>query len=187
MMDYMINNLQVRCRNQRATQSNCIQSLINDRTSCSSKRQGSVERLHRTLLGQIRVVKAQAAQKCQQSTVCYVRHAAWTVNRCVVHSAATQASNAAGEDTTNAQIAIQRNTTLPSDLRTQMHLVRKSFRDRRELRRNRTRRIQGKGRTSTTTRLQARPTSFKLQSKRDEPRKKQNNKQMFQTASRNQR
>ena len=62
-------------------------------TACGgSNSQGSVERLHRTLLGQIRVVKAQvesnygmtmSTKHCLLPWV--VRHAAWTVYRYVIH------------------------------------------------------------------------------------------------------
>ena len=61
--------------------------------SYSSNSQGSVERLHRTLLGQVRVVKAQVESNYSMtmSTKHFllpwiVRHAAWTVNRYVIHS-----------------------------------------------------------------------------------------------------
>ena len=61
--------------------------------SYSSNSQGSVERLHRTLLGQVRVVKAQVESNYSMTMStkhCLrpwkVRRAAWTVNRYVIHS-----------------------------------------------------------------------------------------------------
>ena len=61
--------------------------------SYSSNSQGSVERLHRTLLGQVRVVKAQVESNYSMTMSTkhcllpwIVRHAAWTVNRYVIHS-----------------------------------------------------------------------------------------------------
>ena len=59
----------------------------------SSNSQGSFERLHRTLLGQVRVVKAQVESNYSMTMFTkqcllpwIVRHAACTVNRYVIHS-----------------------------------------------------------------------------------------------------
>ena len=112
MMDYMINNLQafifergrthgiLQSDNEdtlnallQATASKVGSMTVRHSPSYSSNSQGSVERLHRTLLGQIRVVKAQvesnysmtmSTKHCLLSWI--VRHAAWTVNRYVIHS-----------------------------------------------------------------------------------------------------
>ena len=112
MMDYMVNNLQAfifECgRTQGVLQSDCEDTLnalltataakvgsmtVRHAPSYSSSSQGSVERLHRTLLGQARVVKAQvesnysmtmSTKHCLPPWI--VRHAAWTVNRYVIHS-----------------------------------------------------------------------------------------------------
>ena len=112
MMDYMINNLQAfifNCgRTQgilqsdnedtlnallKATASKVGSMTVPHSPSYSSNSQGSVERLHRTLLGQIRVVKAQVESNYSISMSTkhcllpwIVRHAAWTVNRYVIHS-----------------------------------------------------------------------------------------------------
>ena len=112
MMDYMVNSLQafiLECgRTQGILQSDNEDTLnallkataakvgsmtVRHSPSYSSNSQGSVERLHRTLLGQIRVVKAQVesnysitmpTKHCLLPWI--VRHAAWTVNRYVIHS-----------------------------------------------------------------------------------------------------
>ena len=112
MMDYMINNLQAfifECgRTQgilqsdnedtlnalgKATASKVGSMTVRHSPSYSGNSQGSVERLHRTLLGQIRVVKAQVESNYSISMSTkhcllpwIVRHAAWTVNRYVIHS-----------------------------------------------------------------------------------------------------
>ena len=112
MMDYMINNLQAfifECgRTQgilqsdnedtlnallKATASKVGSMTVRHSPSYSSNSQGSVERLHRTLLGQIRVVKAQVESNYSMTMSTkhcllpwIVRHAAWTVNRYVIHS-----------------------------------------------------------------------------------------------------
>ena len=112
MMDYMINNLQAfifeRGRTQGILQSDNEDTLnallkataakvgtmsVRHSPSYSSNSQGSVERLHRTLLGQIRVVKAQVESNYSMTMSTkhcllpwIVRHAAWTVNRYVIHS-----------------------------------------------------------------------------------------------------
>ena len=112
MMDYMVNNLQAfifECgRTQGILQSDnedTLNALLNATAakvgtmsvrhspSYSSNSQGSVERLHRTLLGQIRVVKAQVESNYSMTMSTkhcllpwIVRHAAWTVNRYVIHS-----------------------------------------------------------------------------------------------------
>ena len=81
-MDYMVNNLQafifVCGRTQgllqsdnedtpdallKATAAKVGPMTVRHAPSCSSNSQGSVERLHRTLLGQTRVVKAQVESK----------------------------------------------------------------------------------------------------------------------------
>ena len=61
--------------------------------SYSSNSQGSVERLHRTLLRRVRVVKAQVESNYSMTMSTkhcllpwIVRHAAWTVNRYVIRS-----------------------------------------------------------------------------------------------------
>ena len=112
MMDYMVNNLQAfifECgRTQGILQSDNEDTLnallkataakvgpmtVGRAPSYSSSSQGSVERLHRTLLGQVRVVKApvesnysmtMSTKHCLLPWI--VRHAAWTVNRYVIHS-----------------------------------------------------------------------------------------------------
>ena len=130
MMDYMINNLQafifecgrthgiLQSDNEdtlnallQATASKVRSMTVRHSPSYSSNSQGSVERLHRTLLGQIRVVKAQVESNYSMTMSTkhclvpwIVRHAAWTVNRYVTQTA-TQASNAAGEETTSEQSA----------------------------------------------------------------------------------
>ena len=58
----------------------------------SSNSQGSVERLHRTLLGHIRTFKTQVERNykitlnVKHPLLWIIRHAAWTINRYVVHS-----------------------------------------------------------------------------------------------------
>ena len=112
MMNYMINHLQAfifECgRTQGILQSDNEDTLnallqataakvgsmtVRHSPSYSSNSQGSVERLHRTLLGQIRVVKAQVESNYSMTMSTkhcllpwIVRHAAWTVNRYVIHS-----------------------------------------------------------------------------------------------------
>ena len=112
MMDYMINNLQafifecgrthgiLQSDNEdtlnallQATASKVGSMTARHSPSYSSNSQGSVERLHRTLLGQIRVVKAQVESNYSMTMSTkhcllpwIVRHAAWTVNRYVIHS-----------------------------------------------------------------------------------------------------
>ena len=112
MMDYMINNLQafifecgrthgiLQSDNEdtlnallQATASKVGSMTVRHSPSYSSNSQGSVERLHRTLLGQIRVVKAQVESNYSMTMSTkhcllpwIVRHAAWTVNRYVIHS-----------------------------------------------------------------------------------------------------
>ena len=112
MMDYMVNNLQAfifECgRTQGILQSDNEDTLnallkataakvgtmsVRHSPSYSSNSQGSVERLYRTLLGQIRVVKAQVESNYSMTMSTkhcllpwIVRHAAWTVNRYVIHS-----------------------------------------------------------------------------------------------------
>ena len=112
MMDYMVNNLQAfifECgRTQGILQSDNEDTLnallkataakvgtmsVRHSPSYSSNNQGSVERLHRTLLGQIRVVKAQVESNYSMTMSTkhcllpwIVRHAAWTGNRYVIHS-----------------------------------------------------------------------------------------------------
>ena len=97
---------------RKATAAKVGSMTVRHAPSYSSNSQGSVGRLHRTLLGQVRVVKAQvesnysmtmSTKHCLLPWV--VRHAAWTVNRYVIHSDATQALNAAGEETTSEQSA----------------------------------------------------------------------------------
>ena len=112
MTDYMVNNLQAfifeRGRTQGVLQSDNEDTLnallkataakvgsmtVRHSPSYSSNSQGSIERLHRTLLGQIRVVKAQVESNYSMTMSTkhcllpwIVRHAAWTVNRYVIHS-----------------------------------------------------------------------------------------------------
>ena len=112
MMDYMVNNLHAfifECgRTQGILQSDNEDTLnallkataakvgsmtVRHSPSYSSNSQGSVERLHRTLLGHIRVVKAQVESNCSMTMSTkrcllpwIVRHAAWTANRYVIHS-----------------------------------------------------------------------------------------------------
>ena len=112
MMDYMVNNIQAfifECgRTQgilqsdnedtlnallKATASKVGSMTVRHSPSYSSNSQGSVERLHRTLLGQIRVVKAQVESNYSMTMSTkhcllpwIVRHAARTVNRYVIHS-----------------------------------------------------------------------------------------------------
>ena len=112
MMDYMVNNLQAfifECgRTQGILQSDNEDTLnallkataakvgsmtVRHSPSYSSNSQGSVERLHRTLLGQIRVVKAQVESNYSMTMSTkhcllpwIVRHAAWAVNRYVIDS-----------------------------------------------------------------------------------------------------
>ena len=111
MMDYMVNNLQAfifeRGRTQGILQSDNEDTLnallkataakvgsmtVRHAPSYSSNSQGSVVRLHSKLLGQVRVVKAQVESNYSitMSTKHYlqpwiVRHAAWAVNRYVIH------------------------------------------------------------------------------------------------------
>ena len=106
MMDYMVNNLQAfifECGRRGILQSDNEDTLnallkstaakvgtmsVRHSPSYSSNSQGSVERLHRTLLGQIGVAKAQVASNysmIMSTKHCLllpwiVRHAAWTVN-----------------------------------------------------------------------------------------------------------
>ena len=77
----------------QATASKVGSMTVRHSPSYSSNSQGSVERLHRTLLGQIRVVKAQVESNYSMTMSTkhcllpwIVRHAAWTVNRYVIHS-----------------------------------------------------------------------------------------------------
>ena len=132
MMDYMINDLQAfifECGRThgilqsdkedtlnallKATASKVGSMTVRHSPSYSSNSQGSVERLHRTLLGQIRVVKAQVESNYSMTMSTkhcllpwIVRHAAWTEKIATSFSqTATQALNAAGEETTSEQSA----------------------------------------------------------------------------------
>ena len=112
MMDYMVNNLQafifecgrtqgtLQIENEdtlnallKATAGKVGSMTLRHAPSYSSNRQGSVDRLHGTLLGQVRVVKAQVESNYSMTMSTkhcllpwIVRHAAWTVNRYVIHS-----------------------------------------------------------------------------------------------------
>ena len=112
MTDYMINNLQafiLECgRTNGILQSNNEDTLntllkataaklgsvtVRHSPAYSSNSRGSVERLHRTLLGQIRTFKAQVERNygitlnVKHSLLPWtIRHVAWTINRYVVHS-----------------------------------------------------------------------------------------------------
>ena len=111
MMEYMVNNLQAfifECRRTQGILQSGNEDTLNallqttaakigsmtvrHAPSYSSNSQGSVERLHRTLLGQVRVVKAQVESNYSMTMSTkhcllpwIVRHAAWTVNRYVIH------------------------------------------------------------------------------------------------------
>ena len=142
MMDYMINNLQAfifeRGRTQgilhsdnedtlnallKATASKVGSMTVRHSPSYSSNSQGSVARLHKTLLGQIRVVKAQVESNYSM----------------------TMSTSTTTQETSKSR---------PTDA--EMHLARKSFRNRRKLRRNGIRRTKGTNSTETTTGLQIR-------------------------------
>ena len=107
MMDYMINNLQafifecgrthgiLQSDNEdtlnallKATASKVGSMTVRHSPSYSSNSQGSVERLHRTLLGKAQVERnystTMSTKHCLLPWI--VRHAAWTVNRYVIHS-----------------------------------------------------------------------------------------------------
>ena len=194
MMDYMINNLQafiVECgRTQgilqsdnedtlnallKATASKVGSMTVRHSPSYSSNSQGSVERLHRTLLGQIRVVKAQVESNYSMtmSTKHYLLpwiagYAAWTANRYVIHSDGyTSFERRWGRNYERAVCEFCETLCLPSTTTqetsksrptdAEMHLARKSFRNRRKLRRNGIRRTKSTNSTETTTGLQIRP------------------------------
>ena len=112
MMDYMVNNLQAfifECgRTQgilqsdnedtpnallKATAAKVGPMTVRHAPPYSSNSQGSVERLHRPLLGRVRVVKTQVESNYSMTMSTkhcllpwIVLHAAWTVNRYVIHS-----------------------------------------------------------------------------------------------------
>ena len=194
MMDYMINNLQAfifECgRTQGILQSDNEDTLnallkataakvgsmtVRHAPSYSSNSQGSVERLHRTLLGQVRVIKAQvesnysmtmSTKRCLLPWI--VRHAAWTANRYVIHSDGyTSFERRWGRSykqsvcefdetliTLSSTATQETSKSRPTDA--EMHLARKSFQNRRKLRRNGNRRTKGTNSTETTARLQIR-------------------------------
>ena len=186
MMDYMGNNLQAfifECgRTQGILQSDNEDTLnallkataakvgsmtVRHAPSYSSNSQGSVERLHRTLLGQVRVVKAQVESNYSDvhkalsttlgSTTCSMDGKIATSST----QTATQALNAAGEETTSGQSAnlarhyftFHRNTR---NFQKQTSSGSEKFRNRRKLRRNGIRRTKGTNSTETTTGLQIR-------------------------------
>ena len=192
MMDYMVNNLQAfvfECgRTQGILQSDNEDTLhaflqataaevgsmtVRHAPSYSSNSQGSVERLHRTLLGQARVVKAQVESNYSMTMSTkhcllpwMVRHAAWTVNRYVIHSNGyTSFERRWGRNYERAICKFSETTTLPSTTTqetskgrptdAEMHLARKSFRNRRKLRRNGIRRTKGTNSMEATTGLWA--------------------------------
>ena len=116
--------------------------------SDSSNTQGSAERPHRTLLGQIRVVKAQVesnysmtmpTKRCLLPWI--ARHAAWTVNRYVIHpDGHTSFERRWGRNYERAICKFGETLLLPStatrNFRKQTyerrnHMARKSFRNRR--------------------------------------------------------
>ena len=149
--------------------------------SYSSNSQGSVEQLHRTLLGQVRVVKAQvesnysvtmSTKHCLLPWI--VRHAAWAVNRYFIHSDGYTSferrwginyERAICEFGKTLLYLVSSTTTQetsksrPTDA--EMHLARKSFRSRRKLRRNGNRRANSTNSTEATTRLQIRSRTAK--------------------------
>ena len=95
------------------------------------------------------------------------RHAAWAVNRYVIHSDGyTSVERRLGKKLRASNLRIWRDTTLPSTTTQETskgrptdagkHLARKSFRNRRKLRRNGIRRTKGTNSTETTTGLQIR-------------------------------
>ena len=194
MMDYMINNLQAfifECgRTQGILQSDNEDTLnallkataakvstmsVRHSPSYSSNSQGSVERLHRTLLGQIRVVKAQVESNYSMTMSTkhcllpwIVRHAAWTVNRYVIHSDGytsfecrwgrnyERAICEFGE--TLLYLPPQHKKLPKADLRMQKCIwLGKVSETWRKLRRNGIRRTKGTNSTETTTGLQIRP------------------------------
>ena len=190
MMDYMANSLQAfifECgRTQgilqsdnedrlnallKATAAKVGSMTVRHAPSYSSNSQGSVERLYRTLLGQVRVVKAQVESNYSMTMFTkqcllpwIVRHAAWTVNRYnVIHSGGyTSFERRWGRNYERAICEFGPSTTTqetsksrPTDA--EMHLARKSFRNRTKLRRNGIRRTKSTSSTEATTGLQIRP------------------------------
>ena len=79
---------------QRTSKSYSSQSWLNDCLTRTFLQQQQIkEALSDYILGQIRVVKAQFESNCSMTMSTkhcllpwMVRHAAWTVNRCVIHS-----------------------------------------------------------------------------------------------------
>ena len=74
----------------KATAAKLGSMIVRHSPAYSSNSQGSVERLHRTLLGQIRTFKAQVERGITLNVKhplppWIIRHAAWTINRYVIH------------------------------------------------------------------------------------------------------
>ena len=95
---------------QCTTTSHSSKTRIHDSTTLTglqqySSSQGSVERLHRTLLGKIRTFKAHGITLNVKHTFLpwIIRHAARTINRYEYTPTATPASNDAGGATTKEQ------------------------------------------------------------------------------------
>ena len=173
VMDYMINNLQAfifKCgRTQGILQSDNEDTLnallkataakvgsmtVRHAPSYSSNSQGSVERLHRILLGQVRVVKAQV--ESNYSMTMSTEALSTTLDsttrsmggKSLRHplSGYTPELNAAGEETTNEPSA---------NLARHYFIFHHNTRNRRK-RRNGSRRTKGTNSTETTTGLQIR-------------------------------
>ena len=184
MMDYMVNSLQAfifECgRTQGILQSDNEDTLnallqataakvgtmsVRHSPSYSSNSQGSVERLHRTLLGQIRVVKAQVESNYSMTmSIKYcllpsiVRHAAWTVNRYVIHSDGyTSFERCWGRNYERAICEFGKTLLYLPPQHKKLPKADLRMRNRRRLPRNGIRRTKGTNSTETTTRLQIRP------------------------------